>query len=53
MKTTNTRRFCFLSATVALLALSACNTVEGAGEDMKHAGQAVERSADENNNYGH
>lgn len=53
MKTTNITRFVTFSATsMMLLALAACNTVEGAGEDIKHAGQAVEKSADENNNYG-
>ena len=31
-----------------LLALAACNTVEGAGEDMQSAGRAVERTADRN-----
>jgi entericidin B len=30
---------------VAALALSACNTVEGAGKDVKAGGQAVENAA--------
>jgi entericidin B len=30
---------------VAVLALSACNTVEGAGKDVKAGGQAVENAA--------
>ncbi len=34
-------------ALVALLALGACNTVEGAGKDMKSAGRTVTKSADE------
>jgi predicted small secreted protein len=28
--------------------LSACNTVEGAGQDVSHAGHAVSKAADEN-----
>lgn len=32
----------------ALSVLSACNTVEGAGKDIKHGGQAIENSADRN-----
>ena len=34
----------FLAATV--LALTGCNTVEGAGKDVKATGQAVENAAD-------
>lgn len=35
------------SALVAgMLLVSACNTVEGAGEDLQSAGQAVENAAD-------
>ena len=30
----------------ALLFISACNTVEGAGEDIQSAGEAVEDAAD-------
>jgi entericidin B len=30
---------------VCVLALSACNTVEGAGKDVKAGGQAVENAA--------
>jgi len=32
-------------AGITLLALSACNTIEGAGKDVKAAGQAVENAA--------
>ena len=32
---------------VFALSLSACNTVEGAGKDVKATGQAVEKAADE------
>jgi predicted small secreted protein len=39
-------------ATVLLLGLvglvQACNTVEGAGKDVKSAGQGIENSADRN-----
>ncbi|KKC26758.1 entericidin A/B family lipoprotein [Sphingomonas sp. SRS2] len=32
---------------VSLLAVSACNTVEGAGRDVSSAGKAVANAADE------
>ncbi|MGE3302062.1 MAG: entericidin A/B family lipoprotein [Hyphomonadaceae bacterium] len=35
------------AAMAAAVALSACNTVQGAGEDVKAAGQAVSSSAEE------
>lgn len=31
--------------------LAACNTVEGAGKDVKAGGAGIERSAHENKNY--
>ena len=31
-----------------LLALGACNTIEGAGQDTQAAGRAIERTADRN-----
>ena len=31
--------------------LSACNTIEGAGQDIESAGDAIEDSASENKNY--
>ena len=34
-----------------LLALSACNTVEGVGKDVKATGQAIEKAADRNKTY--
>ena len=34
-------------AAFAGTALSACNTVEGAGKDIKHTGSAIERKAKE------
>jgi predicted small secreted protein len=33
-------------AAVALLALTACNTVSGVGKDVQVVGSAIERSAD-------
>ena len=32
----------------AVSALSACNTMEGAGKDIQHGGKALENSADRN-----
>jgi entericidin B len=37
-----------LAATVALGALSACNTIQGAGADIKSGGKAIEEAADSN-----
>jgi predicted small secreted protein len=34
-------------ATFAGATLSACNTIEGAGKDIKHTGRAIERKAQE------
>ena len=33
------------------LALAACNTVEGAGKDVKATGTAIEKAADRNKTY--
>lgn len=38
----------FIGATIAAGALAACNTIEGAGQDIKSTGKAIERTADEN-----
>ena len=41
-------------ATAALLLpllISACNTMEGAGQDIKAGGSKLERSADDHKNY--
>ena len=35
----------------AALALSACNTIEGMGKDIKAGGEKVEKSADKNKGY--
>ena len=40
-----------LGAFFAVSTLTACNTMEGAGQDMKAAGSAVEKSADKNKAY--
>ncbi|MCC7311183.1 MAG: entericidin A/B family lipoprotein [Sulfuritalea sp.] len=37
--------FRVLIAFVMLLALSACNTVEGIGKDVKKGGEAIEKAA--------
>jgi entericidin B len=34
-----------LMIAAAMLALAACNTVEGIGKDVKSAGEAVEKAA--------
>lgn len=34
------------AVTMAVTCLAACNTVEGAGEDVESAGQAIEDAAD-------
>jgi entericidin B len=43
------KRIVLLSATLALVCLTAaCNTVEGAGQDIQQGGRNLERAADEN-----
>jgi entericidin B len=41
------RKVFLLAVLAASLAVSACNTVSGAGKDVKSAGQAVTESAEE------
>ncbi len=41
----------FVFTIVMLMGLSACNTMEGAGEDMKSAGESVQNSASEHKHY--
>ena len=36
-----------LITTIALGALAGCNTIEGAGQDVKATGQAVEKAANQ------
>lgn len=38
-----------LAALVGAVSLSACNTVEGVGQDVQQAGEAVEQAAEETN----
>ncbi len=40
------RRFVALALIATLLPLAACNTVDGAGKDLKSAGNAVENAVD-------
>jgi predicted small secreted protein len=40
-----------LSLLAATLLLAGCNTVEGAGKDVKATGQAVEKAADKAKAY--
>jgi predicted small secreted protein len=47
IKETDMTRFLALLAAMAIASmLTACNTVEGAGKDVKATGQAVENAAD-------
>lgn len=41
----------FFMTLLFMLGLTGCNTIEGAGEDMKAAGEAIENSASENKDY--
>lgn len=41
----------FAVALFSLGALSACNTIEGAGQDIEAAGDKIEDAAEENKNY--
>jgi entericidin B len=36
---------------IGAIALGGCNTVEGAGKDIKAGGQAIEKAADRNKSY--
>ncbi|PZO55394.1 MAG: entericidin [Alphaproteobacteria bacterium] len=38
-----------LTALVGAAGLTACNTVEGAGQDIQNAGEAIEETAQETN----
>lgn len=44
------QKIVIIAAMAASFALSACNTVEGAGKDMKSAGAAVEDTAQDAKN---
>jgi entericidin B len=41
----------FLALAVVAVAATACNTVEGAGKDIKAAGDAIEKSASKTKGY--
>lgn len=43
---TNTRFYLLLSLAVFSLGLSACETMEGAGRDIEHAGESMQDAAD-------
>ena len=45
------KRLWILLIAMSLLGLSACNTVEGAGKDVKAGGQKVENEAAEHKKY--
>lgn len=40
-----------LGLSLAIGALTACNTMEGAGKDLEEAGDAIEDEAEEHNEY--
>lgn len=42
----NTKLFSLLTIAAATLSLSACNTVEGAGQDIQAGGHSIEKAAD-------
>ncbi|MEX1200173.1 MAG: Entericidin EcnAB [Methylophaga sp.] len=41
----------FALSILMMLGLAACNTMEGIGEDMGAAGDAIDREAEESKNY--
>jgi predicted small secreted protein len=41
--------FCLMS--LISLALTACNTIEGAGQDLQHAGREIQGEAKEHKGY--
>lgn len=47
VKTNPVQALFLVAASVAALFLSACNTIEGAGEDIQSGGEAIERSAED------
>jgi len=40
-----------LGIAAAAMAIASCNTVEGAGKDLKAGGQAIEKAAERNKSY--
>ena len=50
--TLNSRFITLIAASLlSLFALSACNTVEGVGQDIEAGGDAIEDAAERNKNY--
>ena len=46
------RKFAALAVMAAMvMGIAACNTVEGAGKDVKAAGQGIEKAADKSKPY--
>ena len=41
------KRILFLAMAGALAMIAGCNTIEGAGQDIRATGKAVERAADD------
>jgi predicted small secreted protein len=41
------KRLFFLAVAGALALIAGCNTIEGAGQDIKGTGKAIERAADD------
>jgi predicted small secreted protein len=50
-KETNMKAIAAALLGLMMLATAGCNTVEGAGKDVKATGQAVERAADKSKPY--
>jgi entericidin B len=44
----SSKKFIAAALLVALAGLTACNTMEGAGQDIQSGGKALEKSADRN-----
>lgn len=42
----NTKYYVWGVILIALLAITGCNTMEGAGEDVQKAGKSIEKAAD-------
>jgi predicted small secreted protein len=41
----------FCLATLISLALTGCNTIQGAGQDVEHAGRSIQNEAQEHKHY--
>lgn len=47
-KTASRTAMITIAALIVAIGFSACNTIEGAGQDMKSTGKAIEKTADDN-----